>query len=561
MVLEEGKVQDYINTVNEQDIPLITVEILEAVVKRGSTSSSPGSDLVTYDLMKLFGARTLQALVHLYNLSIKQGSFYTEWKKAKIYALKKPSGGYRGISLLSVLGKTLEKIVYFHLRQAIKIPEEQFAFKGTDLALSRFFGWLKERPLEVHYCVFLDVVKAFDRVSHTKLLEILMNEQVPPWIVRWIKSFLQDRSARIGNFSYSLVNGVPQGCVLSPMLFCVYIKYLLLDIDSSVFRQGYADDLVFGSRSGPGSINKLQRTLNSIHQRATSLGVQFDIGVKKSAAMWISLNKNIRKPSKPLLKLGGKFIPWTSTYKYLGVLLDNRLTMKEEVTKRIKDGAKRNLLIFRLKTCTTRTLRSLWIGYCRSAVTYGLKHYWFHLSQALQDKISAFFTVSAKKIVGIPPWSKNVISLQLAAIDSAEVFVGNTLMSRTILRRTKPKPVGLSFSKLFEDARQAEMVYARWTTGFLYTMQIKNKFAKYPRLDGSHCRFGCAVEETRQHLLLECIHLAGARQDFLDSVQKIIGIHPTTIEEALGVRVKSQSRKGRIARILNKFLQSTDLHL
>jgi len=427
MVLEEEKVQDYINTVNEQDIPLITVEILEAVVKRGSTSSSPGSDLVTYDLMKLFGARTLQALVHLYNLSIKQGSFYTEWKKAKIYALKKPSGGYRGISLLSVLGKTLEKIVYFHLRQAIKIPEEQFAFKGTDLALSRFFGWLKERPLEVHYCVFLDVVKAFDRVSHTKLLEILMNEQVPPWLVRWIKSFLQDRSARIGNFSYSLVNGVPQGCVLSPMLFCVYIKYLLLDIDSSVFRQGYADDLVFGSRSGPGSINKLQRTLNSIHQRATSLGVQFDIGVKKSAAMWISLNKNIRKPSKPLLKLGGKFIPWTSIYKYLGVLLDNRLTMKEEVTKRIKDGAKRNLLIFRLKTCTTRTLRSLWIGYCRSAVTYGLKHYWFHLSQALQDKISAFFTVSAKKIVGIPTWSKNVISLQLAAIDSAEVFVGNTL--------------------------------------------------------------------------------------------------------------------------------------
>ena len=88
--------------------------------------------------------------------------------------------GYRGISLLSVLGKTLEKIVYFHLRQAIKIPEEQFAFKGTDLALSRVFGWLKERPLEVQYCVFLDVVNAFDRVSHTKLLEILVDKQVPP---------------------------------------------------------------------------------------------------------------------------------------------------------------------------------------------------------------------------------------------------------------------------------------------------------------------------------------------------------------------------------------------
>jgi len=88
-----------------------------------------------------------------------------------IYALRKPSGGYRGISLLSVLGKTLEKIVYFHFKKVVRIPEEQFAFKGTDKALSRLFNWLKEKPKEVLYCVFLDVVKAFDRVSHSKLVD------------------------------------------------------------------------------------------------------------------------------------------------------------------------------------------------------------------------------------------------------------------------------------------------------------------------------------------------------------------------------------------------------
>jgi hypothetical protein len=167
----------------------------------------------------------LEALVHVYNLSLKQGCFYSEWKKAKIYALRKPSGGFRGISLLSVLGKTLEKIAYIHLKKAIQIPDERFAFKGTDKALSRFFSWLKERPNEVHYCVFLDVVKAFDRVSHEKLLELLVQEMVPSWIVRWLRSFIQNRSARIGNFSYNLENGVPQGCVVSPILFCLYIKH------------------------------------------------------------------------------------------------------------------------------------------------------------------------------------------------------------------------------------------------------------------------------------------------------------------------------------------------
>jgi hypothetical protein len=231
MTIDDSKVKDYVANIDESEIPSISVEELELVISKGSGKSSPGGDYVTYELMKLFGKRTVEALRQVYNLSLKQGCFYSEWKKAKIYALRKPSGGYRGISLLSVLGKTLEKVVYFHLKKVVRIPEEQFAFKGTDKALARLFNWLKERPNEVHYCVFLDVVKAFDRVSHMKLLEILVEDMVPAWMVRWLSSFIQNRSARIGNFSYNLENGVPQGCVLSPILFCLYIKHLLVDID------------------------------------------------------------------------------------------------------------------------------------------------------------------------------------------------------------------------------------------------------------------------------------------------------------------------------------------
>jgi len=233
------KVEHYLSQDNLEP-PTIGREFLQDIIKRGSRKSAPGGDLVTYDLMKLFGERTVEALCHLYNLSLKEGNVYSAWKTATIHALEKSSGGYRGISLLSVIGKTLEKIVYFHLKQAVHIPEEQFAFKGTDKALSRFFDWIKEKPDKVNYCVFLDVVKAFDRVSHLKLLEILVDELVPPWIVRWIQSFLENRSANLGNFNYSLVNGVPQGCVLSPILFSIYIKNLLTDLDVAVFRQGYA---------------------------------------------------------------------------------------------------------------------------------------------------------------------------------------------------------------------------------------------------------------------------------------------------------------------------------
>ena len=357
---------------------------------------------------------------------------------------------------------------------------------------------------------------------------------------------------------------MPQGCVLSPILFCLYIKHLLVDLDPSLFVQGYADDLIFGSRSGPGSVNKLQKCLNIIYERACLLGVQFDIGVKKSAAMWITLNKNVRKPCKPLLKLGGKFIPWTDLYKYLGILLDNRLTMKAEVTKRLKEGVKRNLLVFRLRTCTKRTLRSLWIGYCRSAVVYGLKHYYFHLSKTLQDKIAAYFTVSAKKIVGLPVWSNNAVSLQLAAIDPLHVFIQNSSagsVNRTVLRRLKTRTIGLHLRKSCQDARQIELNYARWTSGFLYTNQVKNKFDKYRRIEGSYCRFGYQEEETREHLLLECVHLDNSRQELFQGIQGVLGVLPTNLQEALGMRVRSHARKGKIARFLYEFLCKSNLHM
>src|ERR1700742_836249 len=280
--------------------------------------------------------------------------------------------------------------------------------------------------------------------------------------------------------------------------------------------------------------------------------------------MWIILNKNVRKPSRPLLKLGGRFIPWTNLYKYLGVLLDNRLTMKEEVVKRIKEGARRNLLVFRLRTCTTRTLRSLWIGYCRSAVLYGLKHYWFHLSKTLQDRLADYFTVSAKKIAGLPLWSKNSVSLQLAAIDPIDVFIQHCSQSSgngMVLRRMKTRTIGLHISKSCQDARQVEINYARWTTGFLYTNQVKNKFDKYSRINGSNCRFGCHQEETQEHLLLECSHLDTQRQEFIQGIRGVLGITPTNLQEALGMRVTSQLRKGKIARILYEFLGQSNLHM
>ena len=172
--------------------------------------------------------------------------------------------------------------------------------------------------------------------------------------------------------------------------------------------------------------------------------------------------------------------------------------------------------------------------------------------------------MSAKKIVGLPLWSKNPISLQLASVDPIDVFIQHrSLSSRNVgvLRRMKSKSIGLPINKAFPDARQVEINYARWTSGFLYTNQIKNKFDKYPRLDGSQCRFGCQDEETREHVLLECVHLDTARQKLLEGVQGVKGVSPSNLQDVLGLHLTSQARKCKIAKILYEFLCESNLHM
>ena len=96
---------------------------------------------------------------------------------------------------------------------------------------------------------------------------------------------------------------------------------------------------------------------------------------------------------------------------------------------------------------------------------------------------------------------------------------------------------------------------------FTLLKKIKNKFNKYPRIDGSYCRFGCHEEETREHLLLECVHLDAARQEFLKGVQAVLGHNPTNLQETLGMRLTSQARKCKIAKFLYEFLCESNLHM
>jgi hypothetical protein len=90
--------------------------------------------------------------------------------------------------------------------------------------------------------------------------------------------------------------------------------------------------------------------------------------------------------------------------------------------------------------------------------------------------------------------------------------------------------------------------------------QIKNTFDKYKRTV-VHTVDLEVQKKLLEHLLLDCVHLDNSRQEFLFDVGRVLGMQPSNIQEALGMRVKSHARRGKIARILYEFLCNSNLHM
>ena len=175
--------------------------------------------------------------------------------------------------------------------------------------------------------VFLDISKAFDKVWHAGLLAKMKNLGVGGTLLNWFESYLKSRQQRVviegSSSSWKEVKaGVPQGSVLGPLLFLIYINDIQQNIDSDCFL--FADDTmlleeVFSPQSAARSLNK---DLNSISLWSNRWLVTMN--ALKTKSMTFSLKKN--KPDHPILKLSEQPIDEVSCHEHLGVLLSSNMS-------------------------------------------------------------------------------------------------------------------------------------------------------------------------------------------------------------------------------------------
>ena len=222
------------------------------------------------------------ALSLIFQASLNQGSLPDIWKSALVVPVykkgnKKDPGNYRPISLTCICSKIMEHIIYSclfeHLNHFQALRDEQHGFHQhrsceTQLISSvhDFTRCLNQRgQCDV---LLLDFCKAFDKVPHTCLLNKLQFYGIQGSLLGWIKNFLTDRSQQVildnkQSDPCNVLSGVPQGTVLAPLLFLIYINDLPLHVSNKVCL--YADDVILYSYIySMDDCCKLQKALDSL---------------------------------------------------------------------------------------------------------------------------------------------------------------------------------------------------------------------------------------------------------------------------------------------------------
>ena len=259
---------------------VIDKEIILKKLRKLKVSKSPGPDGIYPRILHETGEKLVNVLMIIFKTSLATGKLPRTWKDANISAIHKKgskhrAGNYRPVSLTSIVCKILESIIrdaiVEYMKENLLFSGKQFGFIGgrsTSLQLLKVLDrWTEMLDcVDVIYC---DFMKAFDTVPHGRLAQVLEFYNFDVYIVDWIRSVLSQRRQRVvvnrcESTWHDVKSGIPQGSVLVPVLFVIYINTMVDRIsDSEVFL--YADDTkVFHEISNMNDVEALQADLNNM---------------------------------------------------------------------------------------------------------------------------------------------------------------------------------------------------------------------------------------------------------------------------------------------------------
>ena len=377
---------------------VFTVPGIQSLLENLEVVKSPGPDKIHPLVLKHCAGELAPVLQVIFSQSLSTGNIPSDWLISNITPVYKKGdrnlpSNYRPISLTSICSKTIEHVFYRfimnHLQNNQVLSDNQHGFRAGFSCTTQLVSLIEDISFNMDArrqvdMILLDFSKAFDTVPHHRLLLKLKYYRIDSQVINWIAKWLTSRKQRVlldGESSdyVPVTSGVPQGTVLGPLLFLIYINDIIENITSKL--RLFADDcLLYRVITSEQDTVALQKDLDILAQWASKWQMKFNISKCTFMRCTRSLNPI---PSK--YSLQGVNLDESDQHMYLGVMLDKSLSWSSHITY-VANKATRmlNFLKRHLSKCSTATKASAYLILVRPLMEYACAvwdpHYLSHIS-------------------------------------------------------------------------------------------------------------------------------------------------------------------------------------
>ena len=374
---------------------------------------APGPDGINNTILKELAGEIAPILTIIFQSSIDTGTLPSDWKDANVTPIFKKGeqyepANYRPVSLTSVCCKVLEHIltstIMDHLERHGVLCQQQHGFRKRRSCETQLLDFADELVNNMAQgkqtdVLVLDLAKAFDRVNHSLLIHKLRHYGVQGALNQWIADFLRDRRQAVvvdgvRSNSVSVQSGVPQGSVLGPCLFLVYINDLpdLLTAHARLFAD---DTAAYDVVTSPDDQAHLQRNLDQL----AVWEKRWDMAFHPGKCTTLPVTRSRKPPLQHQYQLHGHTLETVSSVKYLGVTLTKDLTWNEHINT-ICSKANKTLGFLRrnLKIGSQRIKETAYKTYVRPLMEYAVT-VWDPHTQKSVDRLEAIQRRAARFVL------------------------------------------------------------------------------------------------------------------------------------------------------------------
>ena len=390
-------------------------------INKLNINKAHGHDCIPARIIKICGDSIADSLCIIFKKCLSEGCFPKKWKKANVIPIHKKNEknllqNYRPVSLLPICGKLFEKIIFDNLYTYIFgnnfINDKQSGYRRGDSTVKQLVSITHEiykafddgKELRA---VFLDISKAFDNVWSEGLILKLKKLGIDGEMIVILSSFLTDRKQRVTMDGVcsdwaDIESGVPQGSILGPILFLVYINDLFDEVSSDI--RIFADDTFIFRVVDSSSTIDLNADLQKITVWAHQWKLIFNPDLEKQAVEVVFSNKKSNTSVHPLT-FNGIPVKKQDNTKHLGLVLDSKLNFESNMEEKLAKARSGLGLMKQLKQWVShQVLENIYKLYVRPHLDYGdiVYHHASENSNIFNHEISH-------------PLMKNVESIQYEA--------------------------------------------------------------------------------------------------------------------------------------------------